>query len=210
MNILNPDRPILAILIGEEDIHRISTALPDISFLQIPVSESDWNDQLSPWPAEKVFRKGSDFGGHADCFLEEQVEPVLREVQSFYQHILLAGYSLAGLFSLYASERIDGIDGVMSASGSLWYPGFTEYLKQNPSHAEFFYLSVGNTEKNSRSPILSKVEEKTRETKDILESQNRHVFYELREGGHFSDPCPRIIRGVEKLAGMCYDNPRTL
>ncbi|MGN1389382.1 MAG: hypothetical protein ACI4WR_07015 [Bulleidia sp.] len=210
MNILNPENPILSVLIGEEDIQRISTSLPEISILQIPVSEKDWNDHLSPWPAEKVFRKGADFSGHADSFLKDQVEPVLQEAKKDYSRIFLCGYSLAGLFALYASARIEGIDGVMSASGSLWYPGFTEYLKRNPSHGEFFYLSVGSTEKNSRSPILSTVEEKTRETKDILEAQNKHVFYELREGGHFSDPCPRIIRGIEKLAGMCYDNPRTL
>ena len=210
MNAFNPGRRVLAVLIGEEDIHRISTALPEISILQIPVSEKDWNDHLSPWPAEKVFRKGTDFSGHADSFLKDQVEPVLLEAQKDYSQIFLCGYSLAGLFALYASARIEGIDGVMSASGSLWYPGFTEFLKQNPSHTEFFYLSIGNAEKNSRSPILSTVEEKTIETKEILESQNRHVFYELREGGHFSDPCPRIIRGIEKLEGMCYDNPRIL
>ena len=169
MNAFNPGRRVLAVLIGEEDIHRISTALPEISILQIPVSEKDWNDHLSPWPAEKVFRKGTDFSGHADSFLKDQVEPVLLEAQKDYSQIFLCGYSLAGLFALYASA-----------------------------------------EKNSRSPILSTVEEKTIETKEILESQNRHVFYELREGGHFSDPCPRIIRGIEKLEGMCYDNPRIL
>ena len=184
MNAFNPGRRVLAVLIGEEDIHRISTALPEISILQIPVSEKDWNDHLSPWPAEKVFRKGTDFSGHADSFLKDQVEPVLLEAQKDYSQIFLCGYSLAGLFALYASARIEGIDGVMSASGS--------------------------PEKNSRSPILSTVEEKTIETKEILESQNRHVFYELREGGHFSDPCPRIIRGIENLEGMCYDNPRIL
>ena len=73
MNAFNPGRRVLAVLIGEEDIHRISTALPEISILQIPVSEKDWNDHLSPWPAEKVFRKGTDFSGHADSFLKDQV-----------------------------------------------------------------------------------------------------------------------------------------
>ncbi len=210
MKLINPGNRILAILIGEEDIQRISAALPDISFTQIPVSEKDWNDLLSPWPAEKVFRNGSDFGGHADTFLKEQVEPVLQEAQKDYAHILLCGYSLAGLFALYASTRTVGIDGVMSASGSLWYPGFTEYLNQNPSHAEDFYLSLGDAEKLSRSPVLSQIEEKTREVQAILETRNKHVCYELREGGHFGDSCPRIIRGIEKLARMCYDNPRTL
>ena len=114
MNAFNPGRRVLAVLIGEEDIHRISTALPEISILQIPVSEKDWNDHLSPWPAEKVFRKGTDFSGHADSFLKDQVEPVLLEAQKDYSQIFLCGYSLAGLFALYASARIEGIDGVMS------------------------------------------------------------------------------------------------
>ena len=83
MNAFNPGRRVLAVLIGEEDIHRISTALPEISILQIPVSEKDWNDHLSPWPAEKVFRKGTDFSGHADSFLKDQVEPVLLPLRIF-------------------------------------------------------------------------------------------------------------------------------
>ncbi|MCI2153552.1 MAG: hypothetical protein LKK26_02270 [Solobacterium sp.] len=57
MNAFNPGRRVLAVLIGEEDIHRISTALPEISILQIPVSEKDWNDHLSPCPQRKYSGK---------------------------------------------------------------------------------------------------------------------------------------------------------
>ena len=40
----------------------------------------------------------------------------------------MSGYSLAGLFSLYAMHELD-LDGAISVSGSLWKEEWLDYLK---------------------------------------------------------------------------------
>ena len=42
------------------------------------ISGEDWNRDLTPWPAERVFQRGEDFGGKADdylAFLTEKIIP---------------------------------------------------------------------------------------------------------------------------------------
>ena len=44
------------------------------------ISGVDWNRDLSPWPAPKVFRGGEDFGGEGPAFLDmltEQIVPLV-------------------------------------------------------------------------------------------------------------------------------------
>lgn len=68
----------------------------------------DWNRDLSPWPAEPVFGTEA-FGGQADAFLET----LTRELIPAAEHEMpedicwrgIAGYSLAGLFAVYAAYR---------------------------------------------------------------------------------------------------------
>ena len=79
----------------------------------IAIDGIDWNRDLSPWPAEKSFRGGEDFGGGAPEFLkrfiqliEETEAHILREpeysILNKTVHRAVAGYSLAGLFALFA------------------------------------------------------------------------------------------------------------
>ena len=44
---------------------------------------------------------------------------------------VIAGYSLAGLFALWAAWNSGYFRRVASVSGSLWYPGFTDYIRNN-------------------------------------------------------------------------------
>ena len=41
----------------------------------------------------------------------------------------IGGYSLAGLFSLWAAYQTDVFSGFAAASPSVWFPGFIEYMK---------------------------------------------------------------------------------
>ena len=64
----------------------------------------------------------------------------------------IAGYSLAGLFALWAVFQTDVFDRAASVSGSLWYDGFTDYINSSvsPSGLRQIYLSLGDREKNAR------------------------------------------------------------
>ena len=188
----------LVILVGEEEAEPIAEKLEDCALLSL--SGFDWNDMLSPWPAEKIFKKGADFGGHADelvTVLETEIVPQVRE-QLDPERLIIAGYSLAGLFSLYAATKTDVFDACASVSGSLWYPGFDAYLKDHPVHCGKIYLSLGDAEKKTKNPVMSQVEAKTREAADLL-SAGAEVIFEMNPGGHFNEPDKRIIKAIKAL-----------
>ena len=188
----------LVILVGEEEAEPIAEKLEDCALLSL--SGFDWNDMLSPWPAEKIFKKGADFGGNADelvTVLETEIVPQVRE-QLDPERLIIAGYSLAGLFSLYAATKTDVFDACASVSGSLWYPGFDAYLKDHPVHCGKIYLSLGDAEKKTKNPVMSQVEAKTREAADLL-SAGAEVIFEMNPGGHFNEPDKRIIKAIKAL-----------
>ena len=55
-------------LIGETEVDEILKRTQTESVRVVPVPCADWERDLSPWKAEKVFRNGSDFSGGADAF----------------------------------------------------------------------------------------------------------------------------------------------
>lgn len=46
----------------------------------------------------------------------------------------LGGYSLAGLFSLWAAYQTNLFAGIAAASPSVWFPGFLDYAKLTSSN----------------------------------------------------------------------------
>ncbi|MCR5229005.1 MAG: hypothetical protein K6D03_02665 [Solobacterium sp.] len=185
----------LIVLIGTDETDKYRQKYQNETLLFI--YDFDWNSCLSPWPAQKVFRKGEDFAGGADAFISELI-PAVSEVRDRF-HIetaVIAGYSLAGLFSLYLCTKTDLFDGAVSASGSLWYPDFTEYLRQHPVRCGTVYLSLGDREKLSKSPVMSTVEDKTKAAFEIISGYCTAVF-EMNPGGHFADEAERTEKGID-------------
>ena len=158
------------------------------------VSGIDWNADLSPWKAKALFRGSPDFAGKADTLICELMKhPTVTDQR--WKHRIIAGYSLAGLFVLYACTKTDLFDGCVSCSGSLWYPGFVQYLKESRVYARVIYLSFGTKEKNSRNPVLSKIEERTEQVVHFLK-QDHICTLEMNPGSHFHDPDGRLQKGI--------------
>lgn len=172
------------LMIGESEI-------PECISTIIQITDFDWNDVLTPWPCGKVFKGGEDFGGHASLTKEYICSLDLLQ----YEHISIIGYSLAGLFALYACMNLDFVDGCASCSGSLWYPDFVKYVQEHPVKDKHIYLSLGDKEKNSRNPLLGKVEECTNTIYQMLKKDNQ-CFFEMNAGNHFKDVDQRIEKGV--------------
>ena len=108
---------------------------------------------------------------------------------------------MGGLFSLWASTRTDLFPLIATVSGSLWFKGLKDYLSQNRANAERIYLSLGKKEKKSSSPVISTVEEKTKEIVSLLSSPSCTVGYREEEGGHFDNEGQRLINAVSFLEG---------
>ncbi|MBE5783489.1 MAG: alpha/beta hydrolase [Clostridiales bacterium] len=170
----------------------------------IQVQGADWNRDFSPWPAPKVFSKGEDFSGGGDDYLatlgriipqwegEWGIKPLWRGI---------AGYSLAGLFSLYAMTKTGLFSRCGCFSGSLWFPGWTEYLRKSDfiGPPECLCFSLGDQESNTRNPMLSSIAEKTEETLAYLKSKNIPCIFSWHPGGHFQHVDQRILSGLEAM-----------
>ncbi len=162
----------------------------------------DWNHDLCPWAAPAVFKGEEDFSGGGDDFLEILKKKVLPAVESESGYTgekrYMAGISLAGMFSLYSLYKTDLFHGAASVSGSLWFDGFLEFMKNNQisKQAEKVYLSLGDKEKKARNPRMAKVEEYTLETEKLLSAKGIRTVFQLNRGNHFSDGEERIKKAV--------------
>lgn len=169
------------------------------------ISGVDWNRELSPWPALKVFRGGEDFDGEGPAFLKTLTTQIIPQVEAQLGFVpvsrAVAGYSLAGLFALWSVLNTDAFDQAASVSGSLWFDGFSDYMKSvgPPSRLRRIYLSLGDKEKNARNQRMATVEGCTRRTAELLRGWGIPTIFEMNPGGHFQDVSDRIARGIGTL-----------
>ncbi len=111
--------------------------------------------------------------------------------------IILGGYSLAGLFALWAACQTDRFGAVVAGSPSLWAGDWPGYAAGHAMQARQVYLSLGDREERSRNKTFARVGDRIREEHRRLQQQlgeeNTTLVWE--EGGHFADPAARMARG---------------
>lgn len=161
----------------------------------------DWDRDLSPWAAPPVFGK-VPFGGMAEetlAFVLDRLLPGLRTRLGADTKLCLGGYSLAGLFALWAATRTDAFSGVAAASPSVWFPGWLDYVKANPIRAKSVYLSLGVREERAKNPVMATVGDCIREQYALLQSDH-DVTLEWNPGNHFQDSEKRTARAFCRIA----------
>ena len=151
-------------------------------FHLIAVKVDDWNRDLSPWEAPAVF--GSEgFGGKAEETLEEILKLCSDKNRTYY----IGGYSLAGLFALWAVYQTDVFSGAAAASPSVWFPGFADYMREHAIRADRVYLSLGDKEEKTRNKVMSAVGDRIREADVLLRERGVACTLEWNAGNHFKD-----------------------
>ena len=172
----------------------------------VSVSGVDWYRDMTPWPADRVFADGENYGGGAEAYLQRLTEDIMPKVEAGLGFTPvkrgLAGYSLAGLFSLWAFYQTDIFDLCGSMSGSLWFDGFQRFMEREPLRKlpERLYLSLGVKEKDCRSPQVSRVQEITEAAAERFRELGTEVCWQLQPGGHTSQVDKRIAEGLSWLA----------
>lgn len=157
----------------------------------------DWDGDYTPWEADGV--GGHHFGGGA-ARLAEFIPRFTAELErrfGGFSGVYCCGYSLGGLFALYAACTGENIGGAASCSGSMWYPKWTDFITEHPFCGRV-YLSLGGKEKNSPDPLMASIEVKTAEVKRIAE-RTAQVIFVHEKGGHFSRVPERLARGISWL-----------
>lgn len=185
----------------------------------VVVSGMNWNDDLTPWTSDPVFKREKPFGGKAARFLktlEEDIipeaerafglvhsDPISQEEQSPIERYLV-GISLSGLFALWSAHCSDSFTGVASISGSFWFPHLEKWVQSNQlsNAVHKVYISLGDREKDTRNRAMASVEVNTVSIVSHLRTAAADVDYRLEEGTtHFSPIIPRLDAALDSLLG---------
>ncbi len=152
----------------------------------------DWNYCMTPW---KYHDKNMGKTGGGEEFLSWFISEIYDEK---YQRQYIGGYSLGGLFALFAACEKELFDGVMSVSGSLWYPGALEYFNEKSIGKRIgkIYMSLGDKESLTKNAEREKVGFNTEKLAEVF-GRTKEVFFEYNRGGHFTDISERIVKSVE-------------
>ena len=171
--------------------------LTDIEFQFLALPVPDWNRDLSPWPSPAVFGN-EPFSGGAEKTLAE----VLKHTEDRSKTYIIGGYSLAGLFALWAAYQTDVFKGVAAASPSVWFPGFVDGLmKDNKCRTKSVYLSLGDREERTRNLVMATVGDRIRETHELLKAQGIKTVLEWNLGNHFMDADIRTAKAFAWVIG---------
>ena len=168
----------------------------------VVISGVNWEEDLTPWKAPGL--KGGEFGGKARYFLDMLKADLFFNLETSMRIVKpkrsIVGVSLSGLFAVWASLSMPLFSAVGSVSGSLWYDGFLEWMKEHKDTATGrYYFSLGEKEKDGKNKRLSSVEEATLEAVDLLKSVGKEVNFEYNEGNHFGPLIERIEKAIKIL-----------
>ena len=174
-------------------------------FTLVAISNLDWDQDMAPWDSPAAFKKGEPFTGGAGDYLRLLVEEIIpraeKELVGPPAWRGIAGYSLAGLFALYTIYQTDVFSRVGCMSGSLWFPGFKEYVfshepKRRP---DCIYFSLGDKEAKTRNPVLKTVQENTEEIQTFYQNKGIDTVFQLNPGNHFVQGSERTVAGIQWL-----------
>lgn len=194
--------------------------MADNSPVQVPVGVSLvhigvdlWEENFSPWCAPRVFAKGPNFGDGAQKTLDTLINHVIPWAESELidppAYRVLVGYSLAGLFSLWAGlsqaciTPIPTFQRIGAVSGSFWFPGLLDYVDQQLSEGAVglthAYLSLGDREARTPNPQIMHVRENAELLASKLENAGITSTFELNRGNHFQNVKGRMQKALDWL-----------
>lgn len=201
-----PNRPIIYLNTVQKEGGKVrqflsETQAPD--FTLVAVGGLDWNHDMAPWEIPPISKDDTPCTGGADDYLKLLTQEIMPEAERLvagdFSWRGLAGYSLAGLFALYATYQTDLFSRIASMSGSLWFPDFQEYVFSHEMKAvpERLYLSLGDREDKTRNPYLKTVRERTEAINAFYQQKGIKTVYQLNPGNHFQNGIQRTASGIE-------------
>ena len=185
-----------------------------------------WEENFSPWCAPRVFAKGPNFGDGAQKTLDTLIDQVIPWAESELSeppaYRVLVGYSLAGLFSLWAGvsqqvargcqpdaaapqfgASVATFQRIGAVSGSFWFPGLLDYVEQQLRRGAvgltYAYLSLGDRESRTPNPQIMHVRENAELLASKLESAGITSMFELNRGNHFQNVEGRMQKALDWL-----------
>ena len=171
-------------------------------FTLVAISDLDWNHDMVPWDSPPAFKNAEPCTGGADDYLRlltrEIIPTAEKELPGVPSWRGIAGYSLAGLFALYAIYRTDLFSRIGSMSGSLWFPGMKDYIfSHEPKRwPDCVYFSLGDKESKTRNPILRSVRQSTEEIQAFYQDKGIDTVFQLNPGNPYDHAAERTAAGI--------------
>ena len=166
-------------------------------FLLAAIELEDWTLDLMPWPDGNISRD-PEAGRHGQETLQFILQDLLPELECRYGRlpVILGGYSLGGLFALWASVQTDRFQAVAAASPSVWIHGWLPFAKKNAPKAGHIYLSLGDREEHVKNQAIARVGDNLRAYYEMLRNQSgpEHCTLVWEEGGQFNENAGRLAR----------------
>ena len=200
-----PDAPIIYLHTfsnEEENIFKSAQAVGCPQFTLVSISNLDWNHDMVPWDSPPAFKNAEPCTGGADDYLrlltEEIIPTAEKEINGVPRWRGIAGYSLAGLFALYAIYRTALFSRVGSISGSLWFPGIKEYILSREAKRlpDCMYFSLGDQESKTRNPVLRSVRQNTEDIRAFYQAKGIDTVCQLNPGNHYDHAVERTAAGL--------------
>ena len=180
--------------------------LSQTPFVLATVELEDWIIDLMPWPDRNISRE-EEAGRHAPDTLHYILDALIPELKRRFgdRPIILGGYSLGGLFALWAAGQTDGFKALAAASPSVWIREWISYATKQPPMAEAIYLSLGEREEHVKNRAIARVGDCLREQYALLQRQMGPDRCTLvwEEGNHFTDNEGRLARAF----AWCLNRP---
>lgn len=165
----------------------------------------EWAKALMPWQDEAVSRN-EEVGKHAQdtlVYIEESLVPWLHE-RFGKLPCIIGGYSLGGLFALWAARQSAAFCAVAAASPSLWIKGWVDFADNRSLNAQLAYVSLGNREEHCRNQRMARIGDCVRHEHLTLAAQlgPSATMLEWNNGGHFGEEAERTA----KAFAWCIEN----
>lgn len=188
-----------------QKVYETAQAIGCPPFTLVAISGLDWNRNMAPWGSPATFKGGEAFTGGADSYLRLLVDEIIPRAEKDLTGPPawrgIAGYSLGGLFALYAIYQSDVFSRVGYMSGSLWFPGFKEYIffHESKRRPDCIYFSLGYKEAKTRNPALKTVQKNTEEILAFYQSKGLDTVFQRNPGNHFVQGIERTVAGIQWL-----------
>lgn len=201
-----PNKPVIYLNTfnheGDQVLQQVKASVRE-EFSLVEISNLKWNYDMVPWDVPPVMKNDDPYTGGANNYLQMLLNDILPEAEKAIvgnpSWRGIAGYSLAGLFALYAMYQTTVFSRIASVSGSLWFPGIKNFIFSHEltNKPDRIYFSLGSRERKTRNKNLQRVQENTEEIEVFFRKQGIETVFQLNPGNHFQDGALRCALGIE-------------
>ena len=164
-------------------------------------------DEYTPWPAPSIYSGQAPFTGKTDEYLKDVTETIIpwfckeNGLDFPAEKRGIVGYSLGGAAALYSFMKQGFFGHLGMCSGSVWYPGLIDRLKECalPITSGCVYLSMGDREQTDFLKEFSNLNRQVKEIKTIFERKLDNptcVKFEWSSGEHGDNIPARLAQAM--------------